>query len=84
MRTIANAINRTMILAGIAGVAAAMLLAATMLTVAPQPAQAFPAYAQKTGMTCGACHVNPKGGGALNAYGIKWVTGGMKAVKPKK
>ncbi len=84
MTTRINAVKQTTSLAGLAGVAAAMLLAATALTVAPGPAQAFPAYAQKTGMVCGVCHVNPAGGGKLSAYGIKWFTGGMKAPKPKK
>lgn len=60
------------------GVAAAVVVAAVMLTAAPRAARAFPAYAEKTGMTCGVCHNNPKGGGPLNAYGVKWFTGGMK------
>jgi mono/diheme cytochrome c family protein len=76
--------KRTITLAGAAGVTAAMLAAATLLVATQRPAQAFPAYAQKTGYECGVCHVNPKGGGALNAYGTKWFTGGMKPLKPPK
>ena len=83
MTTKTTTITRTTILCGTAGVAAATALAALTLTLTPRPAQAFPAYAQRTGFVCGVCHVNPKGGGALNAYGIKWVTGGMKSVAPK-
>ncbi len=76
-------IARTTVFAGTVYVTAVIGAAATMLIVAPQKAAAHPAYAQKTGNTCGVCHVNPKGGGTLSKYGIKWVTGGMKA-KPKK
>jgi hypothetical protein len=76
-------IMRRAILAGAAGAVAVMLVAVGGLVFEPQQAVAFPAYAQKTGFTCGICHTNPKGGGALNPYGIKWVTSGMKA-KPKK
>ncbi len=79
MTTNSTTITRTTILAATAGGAAAILLAAAALTIAPRSAQAFPAYAQKTGFVCGVCHVSAKGGGPLNAYGIKWVTGGMKA-----
>ena len=74
------------IIVRIASVAAAVV-AVVMLSAVPRTAQAFPAYAEQTRMTCGVCHENPKGGGKLNAYGIKWVTGGMKtpaATKTKK
>lgn len=80
--TSTTTITRTTILAATAGGAAATLTAATILSMAPRSAEAFPAYAQKTGLVCGVCHVNAKGGGPLNAYGIKWVTGGMKAIPP--
>lgn len=78
--------SRTTIIVGTASVATAVVVAAMMLTAAPRTAQAFPAYAEKTGMHCAVCHVNPKGGGPLNAYGTKWFTGGMKtpAATPKK
>jgi mono/diheme cytochrome c family protein len=76
-------ITRTTALAG-AGVTAAMLVAATTLVATPQPAEAFPAYAQRTDLHCAVCHVNPKGGGPTNAYGTKWFTTGMKVPKKKK
>ena len=61
----------------------ALLTAVLLLTAAPGTAKAHPAYAEKTGYPCAVCHQNPKGGGPLNKFGIKWVTSGMKA-KPKK
>jgi mono/diheme cytochrome c family protein len=90
MTTKSTIITRTALLCGTAGAAAAaILLAGAMLTATPRTAEAFPAYAQKTGFVCGVCHNNAKGGGPLSPYGIKWVTGGMKAhpappPKPKK
>ncbi len=72
------------VLVGAAGAAAAMLVAAATLVATPRPAEAFPAYAQRTGWHCSICHVNPKGGGPLNAHGTKWVTGGMKVPRSKK
>ena len=74
--------RRAAIIAGTAAVA--VLVAAVLLfTAASRTAEAFPAYAEKTGYHCAVCHENPKGGGPLNKFGIKWVTSGMKA-KPKK
>lgn len=80
----ATKIIRTTALAGAAGVTAAVLVAATTLLVTQRPAQAFPAYAQKTNLHCSVCHVNPKGGGPTNAFGTKWFTTGMKVPKKKK
>jgi mono/diheme cytochrome c family protein len=79
-----NTFKRTMIFAGMAGLAAAMLMLGVMIAVAPQPAEAFPAYAQQTGMHCSQCHVKVTGGGPLTKYGTKWFTGGMKTPKSKK
>jgi hypothetical protein len=73
----------TTALAGATGITAAMLVAAAALFVTPQPAQAYPAYAQKTNLHCSVCHVNPKGGGPTNAYGTKWFTTGMKVPRHK-
>ncbi len=70
----------TTLLAGLTGT---VLLTAGALLLPMGPAQAFPAYAQRTGFTCGVCHENPKGGGKLNAYGTKWFVGGMKIPKKR-
>jgi mono/diheme cytochrome c family protein len=77
MTTFRNTMNRATIVAGTSALAA-ILLAAMTLAMAPQPAQAHPAYAQKTGQHCAICHVNPKGGGKLTNCGTKWLTTGMK------
>ncbi len=76
-----NTSSMPVLVAGAAGLAGAALVAAGAILLPPQPAQAFPAYAQKTGFVCGICHVNPKGGGKLSEFGIKWVSGGMKPPK---
>ena len=83
MTTNTTIITRATILCGTVGLAAATVLAAVTLAVSPRPAQAQPAYAQKTGLTCGVCHNNAKGGGPLTAFGTKWIAGGMKAVPAK-
>ena len=77
-------ITRTTAFAGAAGITAAMLVTAATLVVTQQPAQAFPAYAQRTDLHCSVCHGNPKGGGPTNAYGTKWFMTGMKVPKKKK
>ena len=55
---------------------------------APQPADALPAYAQQTGLSCGRCHVNPAGGGARTAFGNAFLANGhkvpAKSAKPGK
>ena len=84
MTTMAAKTTHTTVLAAAAGATAAMLVAAASLVATPQPAEAFPAYAQRTGWHCSSCHVNPKGGGPLSPQGTKWFTTGMKVPKNKK
>jgi mono/diheme cytochrome c family protein len=50
-------------------VVAALAVGGALTLVAPKPATALPAYAAATGKACGACHVNPAGGGPRNAFG---------------
>jgi mono/diheme cytochrome c family protein len=57
------------ILCGAAGVAAAVVIAATAVTFSPRQAQATAAYAAQTGESCGACHTNQAGGGNLTGRG---------------
>ena len=84
MTTTATKMTGTTVLAGAVGAIAAMLVAAAALVTTLRPADAFPAYAQRTGWHCSQCHVNPKGGGPLSKQGTKWFTTGMKVPKNKK
>jgi cytochrome c553 len=68
----------TAIVAGVVGVATAMLIAGAALTFGSQSANAKPAFSQQTGKPCGFCHENPGGGGKLNAQGEKFVANGYK------
>jgi hypothetical protein len=70
--------TRTTIFVGAATLTAAILLAGTMLALAPRHAEALPAYAQKEGKACGYCHVNPAGGGERNAKGKQYEANGHK------
>ena len=71
-------------LCGACGVAAAVLIAATAVTVSPRQAQALPAYAAQTGLACGRCHVNPAGGGPNTAFGKAFAANGHKLPAKKK
>jgi hypothetical protein len=64
--------------AAIAGVAAAVLVAAMMLAVAPRPAAANPEFAKQTKKPCGQCHVSPAGGKELKPFGQKFKDNGYK------
>jgi len=55
------------VLAGALGTAIAVSV--VTLTTFSQRAEATPVYAQQTGKACGACHVNPAGGGTLTSAG---------------
>lgn len=83
MRPIAT-IPIAAILSGAVGVAAAVLVAGAAATLSPRQAQATPAYAVKTGLPCGRCHVNPAGGGANTAFGKAFAANGHKLSGKKK
>jgi hypothetical protein len=51
---------------------AAIVVAATALTIAPPQAEATPQLAQQTKFPCGRCHVSPGGGGKLTSTGQKY------------
>ena len=63
------------------GVGAAILAGGTITLLAPNTAQATPAYASKTGLACGKCHVNPAGGGPNTAFGKAFAANGHKVPK---
>ncbi len=69
---------------GAAGVAAAVLIVGAAITVSPRQAQATPAYTAKTKLPCGRCHVNPKGGGPITAFGKEFAAEGHKWPMPEK
>ncbi len=53
----------------VAGLTAMIVITGVMFTFVPRSAQAKPEFAAQTGKPCGACHVNPGGGGKLTAAG---------------
>jgi hypothetical protein len=55
------------------GAAVATVMLAAAFT--GSPAKATPAFAASTGKPCGACHVNPAGGGKLTGGGEKFKAG---------
>jgi mono/diheme cytochrome c family protein len=63
---------------GLAGALATAVVVALAAFVAPQPADALPAYAQQTKLACGRCHVSAAGGGALTAFGKAFAANGHK------
>ena len=69
---------------GVAGALATASIVALAAFTAPQSADALPAYAQKTGLACGRCHVNPAGGGALTSFGNAFQKNGHKVPAGKK
>jgi hypothetical protein len=66
------------IFCGACGIAAAVLIAATAVTVSPRQAQALPAYAAQTKLACARCHVNAAGGGPNTAFGKAFAANGHK------
>ena len=57
--------------------AALVMTGATWMLIS-QPAAATQQFATQTGLSCGACHQNPKGGGALTSTGEKFKANGHK------
>jgi mono/diheme cytochrome c family protein len=63
---------------GLAGAGAAVLILGLAFIATPRPADALPAYAKQTGLSCGSCHVNAAGGGPRNAFGKAFAANGHK------
>jgi hypothetical protein len=59
----------------VAGVAAAVLAATTIMTAAPNEAKARPDFAAKTGKPCQTCHTTPP---KLNSTGQRYKANGYK------
>jgi hypothetical protein len=60
------------------GAAAVAVISGAMVLIISLPASATPEFAKETGKTCGECHTNPKGGGALTVFGEKFKANGNK------
>lgn len=62
------------------GTAAAVMIGALSLAIS-RPVVATQQFAMETGKSCGDCHTNPKGGGALTGFGEKFKANGNKMPK---
>jgi hypothetical protein len=60
------------------GAAAVIVIAAAGALVFSKPAAATAQFAKETGKSCGDCHTNPKGGGALTPLGTQFKANGNK------
>ena len=69
--------TRTFLATG-AGVAFVGWIAAMASSLAPEPVQALPLYAQRTGLVCGQCHINSSGGGPRTAFGRAFAANGHR------
>ncbi len=72
-------VNKAFVLA--CGMAAALVIAGATSLVVSQPAAATAQFAKDTGKSCGDCHTNPQGGGALTPLGEKFKANGNKMPK---
>ena len=61
---------------GVVGAGAITLLVGLVVIPAPRLASAMPSYTQQTGLSCGQCHANPAGGGALTSFGKSFAANG--------
>jgi mono/diheme cytochrome c family protein len=68
----------TRIFAAVTGAAAAISILAAGALVFSTPAAATVQFGKDTGKSCGDCHTNPKGGGALTPLGTKFKANGNK------
>jgi hypothetical protein len=60
------------------GIAGALVIAGAVTLLTAQRATATPQFAKDTGKSCGNCHTDPKGGGALTPFGEKFKANGNK------
>jgi hypothetical protein len=60
------------------GLAGALVVAGAISLLTTQRAVATAQFAKDTGKSCGECHTNPAGGGALTPLGEKFKANGNK------
>ena len=65
-------------LATAAGLVFVVRIAAVASSLAPRTVQALPLYAQRTGLVCGQCYVNPAGGGPRTGFGRAFAANGHR------
>ena len=65
-------------LATAAGLTFVAWVVAMASSFAPRTVKALPIYAQRTGLVCGQCHVNPGGGGPRTAFGRAFAANGHR------
>ncbi len=70
-----NLIDRIFLACGATLTVAALALAMAAV-LRPHAANALPFYAQRTGLPCAQCHLNPRGGGPRNAFGRAFARNG--------
>ena len=63
------------------GIAGVLVLAGAASLLTAQRAGATAQFAKDTGKSCGDCHTNPSGGGALTPFGEKFKANGNKMPK---
>lgn len=69
-------VNKWLAVAGAAAVVVGIGSAMSLLAI--RPAEATPQFAAQTGKSCGDCHTNVNGGGALTPLGEKFKANGNK------
>jgi mono/diheme cytochrome c family protein len=84
--TIGCVMNKTNRLKPLHWIALIFLVVATILVSGlltyEQPVHALPEYSSRTNEACGACHVNPGGGGPRTMAGLMWSAQGNPDVLP--
>jgi mono/diheme cytochrome c family protein len=68
-------IYRILQIAGLVCLALATMLVIGLVT-RERPVHALPEFSERTGEACGACHVNPGGGGPRTMRGLLWAAQG--------
>ncbi len=70
--------NAKKVVVVVCGTLASLLMAGTTWMATSSSAAATQQFAMQTGLSCAACHQNPKGGGALTPVGEKFKANGNK------
>jgi hypothetical protein len=66
------------VLVGAIAVISAAWIFAIVACLDSETAQALPIYAERTGLPCGQCHIDPHGGGPRTAFGRAFAANGHR------